>query len=192
MIFVVEHMEPELFEWCIIEYEQISQYVGKKNLYFTNITNEKEQKILSAFGTVFSKSISDLEFKNICVLDANAKKQLSADDKNHFDGFVFGGILGDDPPQKRTEHLLKTLRTKNINFQTRNLGVVQMSTDTAVHVAKQILDGIPFETLQFSDGIEIELSESESVQLPYRYLLVNGKPRLSSQLVRYLRQKKTV
>ena len=40
-IYVIEHLEPKLWEWCEIEYESISKIVGKENLWFTNIKNEK-------------------------------------------------------------------------------------------------------------------------------------------------------
>ena len=40
MKFIIEHLEPELYDWCLIEYEHISKIVGKENLIFTNINKK--------------------------------------------------------------------------------------------------------------------------------------------------------
>lgn len=182
-------MDSELFEWSIIEYEHISEAVGKGNLIFANIKNDKNKKILKKYGNVFGKNTSDLKLKNICILDANAEKTLEASDKNKFDYFVFGGILGDNPPQKRTGQLINSFKNKNISSESRNLGKEQMPTDTAVITANKILHGERMEDMKFSDGIEIEISENESVLLPYRYLLINGNPDCSKKLAEYLKKK---
>jgi len=36
-VYIIEHLEPKLFPWCMIEYKHISKTVGKSNLWFTNI-----------------------------------------------------------------------------------------------------------------------------------------------------------
>jgi ribosome biogenesis SPOUT family RNA methylase Rps3 len=66
-----------------------------------------------------------------------------------------------------------------------------MSTDTAVIVTKFIVDGKKLSDLKFQDGIEIELAENESILLPYKYLLRNGKPLLPPGLVDMLKKQKT-
>ncbi len=40
MKFIIEHLEPELYPWCLIEYKHISKIVGKNNLIYTNINKE--------------------------------------------------------------------------------------------------------------------------------------------------------
>ena len=35
-IYVIEHLEPRIYRWCVIEYKHISKIVGKENLWFTN------------------------------------------------------------------------------------------------------------------------------------------------------------
>ena len=190
MKFVIEHLDSELFEWCIIEYEHISGIVGKENLIFTNIKGDNNKGVLKKFGEVFDKSVADMKLKDICILDSNAEITLASSDKNKFENFVFGGILGDSPPQHRTMQLINSLRNSNIKFESRNLGKEQMPTDTAVIVANKILCGERLEDMNFSDGIEIEISENESVLLPYRYLLINGNPDYSKKLAEYLKKKK--
>jgi len=71
--FIIEHLEPELYEWCLIEYEHISKIVGKDNTIFTNI-NKNYKNNLKKYSTAYEKSIVDLDFKNICVLSQYSKK----------------------------------------------------------------------------------------------------------------------
>ena len=99
MRFVIEHLEPELFEWCLIEYEHISKIVGKQNLIFANV-NKKYSKKLQRYGEVHEKSVFGLKFKKICVLSQYTEKELTTNDKSKFEYFVFGGILGDKPAKK--------------------------------------------------------------------------------------------
>ena len=194
MKFVIEHLEPELYEWCLIEYERISKVIGKNNLIFTNINDKKEQKNLKKYGSVEEKSISQLKLnnsksKNICVLSQYSKKTLKTADKNNFEYFVFGGILGDNPAKKRTLELEKKLEKAGLQFEARNLGKKQMPTDTAVYVAKKILDGKKFEDFEFVDELEIEINENESVNLNFRFVVDNNKLVIDEKLVEYLREK---
>ena len=76
------------------------------------------------------------------------------------------------------------------NVEARNIGKEQMSTDNAVYVVKKIVGGVKLTDLKFQDEIEIPLGPEESTILPYRYVLVNGKPFVSEALVEYLRRKK--
>ena len=185
LIYIIEHLEPELFEWCLIEYEHISETVGKDNLWFTNIEDEKAKKKLEKFGKVFSESVRDMDLKNSCVLDPESNKTLETSD--NFEYYIFGGILGDYPPKKRTkEELTKFI----VNAETRNIGKEQMSTDNAVYTVKQIVSGNKFSELKFIDNASIEINEFETVDLPYRYNLVNGGPFMSKKIRNYLIKKK--
>lgn len=180
MKFIIEHLEDEVFEWCILEYRHISSVVGKENLIFTNIP-EKEKNKVKDLGEVHSESVLNLKLKNCCLLEMNADKELETKDKNNFDYFVFGGILGDNPPQERTKVLHK------LNCAMRNLGKEQMSTDTAVLVTKIILDGKKMKDIEFKDTIELETNDGEEVILPYRYVIKNGKPVLPKGLFEMLK-----
>ena len=86
--------------------------------------------------------------------------------------------------QKRTEKELV------IAGERRNLGKEQMSTDTAVYVAKHLIDGGSLSDLEFQDDIEIDIREGESVQLPFRYVIKDGKPLLPDGLVDFLKKRK--
>jgi ribosome biogenesis SPOUT family RNA methylase Rps3 len=176
MKFVIEHLEPELFPWCILEYKHISEMTGGK-VIFTNVMDAAK---LKGLGEIKRDSVKSLGLKNACILDPFADKALSSDDK--FDYVVLGGILGDEPMRRRTEIEL------DMDMPRRNLGTAQMSTDTAVYVAKHILDGKRLEDLKFQDDIEIELEEGESMILPYRYVMIDGKPMLPKGLIELLKK----
>lgn len=59
---------------------------------------------------------------------------LAPEDGETFEVFLYGGILGDDPPRDRTGELRK------LGFEGRHLGEKQMTTDTAVGVSKIIVE----------------------------------------------------
>jgi hypothetical protein len=70
----------------------------------------------------------------VCLLDPRATEVLAPEDADKFDVFLYGGILGDDPPRDRTGELRK------LGFPGRHLGPVQMTTDTAVGVSKIVVE----------------------------------------------------
>ena len=185
-VFIIEHLESELYPWCIIEYKHISKITGKNNLWFTNI-QEKDMKKLTRYGKVFTKSVKDLDLSKTCILDPEAPETLNTTTANDYAFFIFGGILGDYPPKKRTKEEV----TRFMKIRSFNIGKEQMSTDNAVFTVKKIVvEGKRFEDLKFQDEVEIEKNDVESFILPYRYNLVNGKPYISDKLVDYLKKKK--
>ena len=188
MKVIIEHLEPKLYEWCLIEYVHISDIVGNGNLIFANIDKKYKNK-LKSHGIVYEKSVSELNFKNICVLSQYSKKTLKSTDKNNFEYFVFGGILGDDPAKKRTNILINKLKHSKVKFQTRNLGSKQMPTDTAVYVVKKIFEGKKLSDFKFVDELEIEINDNESINLPFRYVVDNNKLIINEKLVGYLRKR---
>ncbi|MGB9748477.1 MAG: SAM-dependent methyltransferase [Candidatus Woesearchaeota archaeon] len=186
MKYIIEHLENGLPKWCYLEYVNISKIVGRDNLIFTNIRRKFFEK-LKDYGTVMEKSVSELNLKRVCVLDPEAKKRLDCKDSKKFDYFVFGGILGDFPAKKRTQKLLSS----KFCCKTRNLGKKQMPTDTAVKVAKLILEGRKFEELKFKDRIILKIRKNEEVILPFRFLLgKDGNPEITPGVVDYLKNKK--
>ena len=183
-IFIIEHLEPKLWEWCVIEYKNISKIIGKSNLWFTNI--REKGKLLEKYGRVIKESVKDLNLKNVCLLDPQAKEQLNSKEAKKFDYFIFGGILGNNPPERRTSAL-----SDHIKFaKKRNLGKAQLSTDSAVFVVKQILEGKKLIEMKFQDSAEIKINNVESIILPYKYPIKNNKVFMSNELIKYLKNKK--
>jgi ribosome biogenesis SPOUT family RNA methylase Rps3 len=179
---VIEHLESKVWPWCIIEYESISKIIPKDNLWFTNVRDRK----LSKFGKVIDKSVLDLDIKNVCILDPDAPKLLDSKDAKNFDYFIIGGILGDYPPRKRTK---AELTLKMNGAESRNLGKKQFSTDNAVYVLKEIIEGKELRDIKFQNKLVLKINEIESIELPYYYPLINGKPRISDKLINYLKTK---
>ncbi|WVQ97720.1 hypothetical protein IAU59_004834 [Kwoniella sp. CBS 9459] len=110
-----------------------------------------------------------IEKSRVCLLDPRAEKVLSPEDAEVFDVFLYGGILGDDPPRDRTGELRK------LGFEGRHLGEKQMTTDTAVGVTKIVVeDGVPLDKISYTDFPTITFNKYESIEMPFRYV-VDGK-----------------
>lgn len=84
---------------------------------FDYIKLRKEEKLFEGMDYVVER-LNKLELDQICFMDMRAKKELKSEEKNTFRAFIFGGILGDDPPQDRAAHL-RNLFDSNV----RKLGV---------------------------------------------------------------------
>ncbi len=185
MKYVIEHLEPRLFKWCVIEYKHISKLVGKDKLMVTNLKGAQPDK-LKSICSGSKKKVSELGLKRVCVLDSEAEKMLTPEDAKNFDYFVFGGILGDYPPRKRTKEELVVPGAER-----RHIGKEQFPTDNAVMVCKKIIEeGVPFEKLEFQDTVTLEMSEGEMMDFPFRYLLVDGKPLFSDELLKFVKKRK--
>lgn len=181
MRIIIEHLDPQIFPWSLLEYQHISKLVGRENILFTNVARKKDQQLLMPFGNVGKESFKTLagkhpgrfNIKRVCVLDPAAEKQLMPDDAERFDYFVLGGVLGNDPMDGRTEVEISSFFPFSGK---RHLGNKQMSTDTATHVLKKVIsEKKKFNELVFVDDMEIVLGEGYSNILPYRYLVVDDK-----------------
>ncbi|KAI9311512.1 SAM-dependent RNA methyltransferase [Dichotomocladium elegans] len=169
--FIVEHMEDGMHEWCILEYRHMLMNVGADNLYFTSLTDACMDEVMPEDlkqAHCHKEDIMHLpgvDPKDVCLLDPSATEPLSPEDADKFKYFLFGGILGDDPPRDRTGELRK------LGFAGRHLGPIQMSTDTAVNVTKRVVvDKVPLDKIPYIDSPEVYFTKHESVNLPYRYI----------------------
>ena len=168
MITLIEHLEPEMYDWCVLEYKHISKRV-KGKLMITNV--EKGANKIKNLGRVYKDSVKTLKLKKACVLDPSASKELTPKEAKKYNYFIFGGILGDNPQRFRTK---KELSSK-LKLPKYNLGDKQMSTDTAVIVCKKITEGKALKDLKFVNELEIEEEPGFYRVLPYRYLIEKGK-----------------
>ena len=88
MKFIIEHMDPELFEWCLVEYGHISEIVGKGSLIFSNVKDKNDVSELKKLGDVFNEKFSELGDRlnfnknRICVLSQYGRKTLETNDKS--------------------------------------------------------------------------------------------------------------
>lgn len=177
MKYVIEHMEPEISEWVRLEYDAIAKEVPE--LILTSIRpglqlpSEIADRVTATELDICQLQQIDPQFdvSEVILLDPSAPQELSPDDAKHFKYFLFGGILGDHPPRDRTGDLRK------LGFAGRNLGKVQMTTDTAVRVTQQVLKGTPLSDIPYTDFPELRFNEHESTEMPFRYIRdYNGDP----------------
>ena len=193
------------------------QEAGTSTVHFTSLSKasianlEKElsktsSSSKSAEYKLHTESIATLmkewnvPLEKICLLDPKAPLKLDVSDAakysapssskqrdGPFDYFLFGGILGDDPPRDRTASL------RTMGFPGRHLGKIQMTTDTALGVTKRVVeDGLHLHLpaseedqaaqeseesgrgngkLRFVDHPEIRFGGGESVEMPFRYMV---------------------
>ena len=177
--YIIEHMEPDFKGWCLLEYANIARNVSKLILSQCPIVEKPPTLTKVEFSAESVNDWPEEQQKRILLLDPDSKVELSPEDYTNYDYLLFGGILGDDPPQDRTRLL------REMGFATRHLGPVQMTTDTAVLVAQQIIEfQKQLSTLKFCDRPDVKLGKHSSVELPFRYLANDdGKPRLPDGLL---------
>lgn len=140
--FIVEHLDPELEAWQALEYNTIAGECAAAGSTFllTGVANQAnfdkqlnlpKQSLLAE--SVDSLYATDAQKRRVCLLDPKGEKDLSPEDGGEFDVFLFGGILGDEPPRDRTSELRK------LGFKGRRLGPEQMTTDTAARVTRIVV-----------------------------------------------------
>jgi ribosome biogenesis SPOUT family RNA methylase Rps3 len=107
--FVVEHLDPELEEWSSLEYASIAAESHESGAQFllssvpTSLklpANLQGAKGLNVETRGIEEIYADRKDK-VCLLDPAASKDLSPEDGETFDIFLFGGILGKHPCSSR-------------------------------------------------------------------------------------------
>ncbi|EIW79760.1 DUF431-domain-containing protein [Coniophora puteana RWD-64-598 SS2] len=175
--------------WVELEYSQMLTLAGPTStVLFTHLSEGSgdalratlsaslEQKGVATLEVHTAPILSTLQDKgvpleSVCLLDPKAEKELSPEDAQTFGYFLFGGILGDDPPRDRTSEL------RALGFPSRHLGSVQMTTDTALGVTKKVVhDKVPLDQIPYVDFPTIRFNAKESVEMPFRYIADNGQP----------------
>ncbi|KAG6836428.1 hypothetical protein H0H93_008070 [Arthromyces matolae] len=186
-----EHMEEDedtpksIPPWVELEYSHMRTLAGPDSeVHFTHLSKSSVNSLSDAFNSSRSESLAEarcheegvlylmkskgISLDKVCLLDPKAEKALSPEDGDgRFDMFLFGGILGDDPPRDRTGEL------RIMGFPTRHLGPVQMTTDTALGVTKRVIkDGLLLDKVPYVDFPTIRFNAKESVEMPFRMLSV--------------------
>lgn len=184
---IIEHLEPRLSRWLLLEYEHATKY---DRIVFTNVKNQSDLKMLRRLNaSARDKSVADLVRNGelvrsqLVVLDPAAKKLLTKDDAERFSHIIVGGILGDYPPRGRTKELL-TSKLKGV--ETRNIGKLQFSIDGAVVVADAIRRGKIWGAV---DQPILKIREGHETKLHYAVPVVEGKMIFTPGLLRYLSER---
>ncbi|ODA80332.1 hypothetical protein RJ55_03290 [Drechmeria coniospora] len=178
--FIVEHLDEELGPWSELEYAAIAKETNEAKAHFILSSLPSGFQVPNSLSsnpafTAEHRGVEDLyssQKSRVCLLDPSASKDLSPEDGDKFDAFLFGGILGDDPPRDRTSELRKK------GFEGRRLGEKQMTTDTAMRVTRMVVqDKIALNKIPYVDFPELRFSEHESTEMPFRYVTDHdGKP----------------
>jgi ribosome biogenesis SPOUT family RNA methylase Rps3 len=100
--FVVEHLDPELEEWSSLEYSTIASesHAAGAQFLLSSVpeTLKLPKNLQGAKGLkVETRGIEEIyaaQKDKVCLLDPAASKDLSPEDGDTFDIFLFGGILG--------------------------------------------------------------------------------------------------
>ncbi|CAK7267869.1 hypothetical protein SEPCBS119000_002770 [Sporothrix epigloea] len=189
--YIVEHLDEELGQWSELEYLTIARETGNFCLSSIPSTLVLPQELRDTPGFVAeTRGVEEVYGQDpalkarVCLLDPAAQQELSPEDGDLFDVFLFGGILGDDPPRDRTSELRKK------GFTGRRLGPKQMTTDTAVRVTRIVAEQkIPLDDIPYLDFPELQFNEHESTQMPFRYVKSDdGKPIMPEGMVDLIRK----
>lgn len=151
-------------EWALLEYRHMLQLVGPgSTVHFTSLSHASLDSLRSLLSQSSGKPQSEFELhtasittlmaernipkSSICLLDPKSPYAISITDAGKhssatkpkeaggpFEYFLYGGILGDDPPRDRTCSL------RQLGFPSRHLGGIQMTTDTALGVTKRCVE----------------------------------------------------
>ncbi|KAJ5563880.1 SAM-dependent RNA methyltransferase predicted [Penicillium longicatenatum] len=185
--FVVEHLDPELGPWSALEYAAIARESHDLGARFLLSSVPAELQMPADLAAtrgleVEQRSVEEIfadRKDRVCLLDPSAQVELSPEDGETFDVFLFGGILGDDPPRDRTSELRKK------GYVGRRLGPKQMTTDTAVRVTRMVVhEKIPLEEIPYVDYPEILINEHERTEMPFRYVKdASGEPIMPDGMV---------
>lgn len=100
--FVVEHLDPELEEWSSLEYAAVASECHDTGTQFllSSVPESLKlpQNLQQAKGLhVETRGIEEIyadRKDKVCLLDPAAAQDLSPEDGDAFDIFLFGGILG--------------------------------------------------------------------------------------------------
>lgn len=101
--FIVEHLDPELGPWSELEYIAIAEETKAAGSTFILSSLPAAFKVPdglkdNAAFTAEHRGVEELYAANkarVCLLDPAAAKDLSPEDGETFDAFLFGGILGE-------------------------------------------------------------------------------------------------
>ena len=100
--FVVEHLDPELGPWSTLEYACIACESHNRGARFLLSSVPAELQMPADLATtkgleVEQRSVEEIfadRKDKVCLLDPSAKAELSPEDGDTFEVFLFGGILG--------------------------------------------------------------------------------------------------
>lgn len=130
--FVVEHLDPELGPWSALEYAAIARESHDLGARFLLSSVPAELQMPADLAAtrgleVEQRSVEEIfadRKDRVCLLDPSAQVELSPEDGETFDVFLFGGILGMDhsfPFTLKIPKIGKKKKTKNLDSLRKRL-----------------------------------------------------------------------
>lgn len=100
--FIVEHLDPELGPWSELEYIAIANESHQAGSQFILSSLPPEFQVPAELNSIPAfraerrgvEELYALDKSKVCLLDPAAAKDLSPEDGDVFEAFLFGGILG--------------------------------------------------------------------------------------------------
>lgn len=100
--FVVEHLDPELGPWSALEYACIAResHASTARFLLSSVPADLQMpaELAATKGLeVERRSVEEIfadRKEKVCLLDPAAQVELSPEDGDNFEVFLFGGILG--------------------------------------------------------------------------------------------------
>ena len=98
--YVVEHCEPEIGAWSVLEYVAIASETTLPNTFTISSVDPTLAANIPTSLThlnITTKEVNTLDGivpERVCLLDPSAEQEMTPDDAELFDWYVFGGILG--------------------------------------------------------------------------------------------------
>lgn len=100
--YVVEHLDPELEQWSALEYKTIAHESHRSGARFLLSSVPQSLQLPSNLENVEGLEVERASVESVfrdqkarvCLLDPAAKQELSPEDGDLFDVYLFGGILG--------------------------------------------------------------------------------------------------
>ena len=104
--YIVEHLDPELGPWSELEYLCVARESGSRGSRFVLSSLPPAFRVpesLAAMEGHFAaerRGVEDMypgeeQCRRVCLLDPQADEDLAPEDRDKFDIFLFGGILGE-------------------------------------------------------------------------------------------------
>ncbi len=191
---IVEHLEPKLTEWLLLEYRHASKW-WYPDLIFTNVKSGEDAEKLGQLGEVMRERFYEVveESDKIVVLDPFGEKVLEPEDLKDASFVVIGGICGDVEFDGRTRKMVTAQALSCLrNVVVRNLGRVHFPIDQAAIIAKLVAEGRKLDEIEVREGMDIVLEESRGfkrvVHLPYGYVVINDRVQLADGFTEFLKK----
>ncbi len=185
---IIENME-EPTPWVLGEYVNSYRIAGERLL----ITNVNREMIEALWAKEPRLQATVRPVREVCrgrktlLLDPDSSVRLNPRLLPRYDCAVVGGIMGDYPRKGRTRIIRESIPWAD----TANLGPDQFSVDGTVYILVEILRGRRLEDIPVirRPSLEVETPFGRYiVELPFAYPLIDGKPLISDDVLRYLSQ----